>query len=137
MPSAFDAEFLTTAAPDMLTQFGETVTLIAADRRESDLTAVVARDPVPLEDNRSNKRRMERCVVWALAATGECGDLTAFEHDDGPIPLETTLALRLEGDGRRLWDFKEQVGLSGGMLGARFERVNIDETGDLTPGIGR
>lgn len=138
MPSAFDAEFLSVAVPDIEETFGESVTLIAANGAEFSVTATVRKQEAPLEDNRANKRRVERCSILAREAEREEGDLIALEHDDGPIVVETRLALLLEGDGpQQKWDFDREGGRSGGMIRLWFQRIKADETGDLTPGIGR
>jgi len=117
--------------------FGETVTVIAADGREVSLTAVVEDEEAPLEDNRSNKRRVEKCLVWCKAADPSYGEPTAVHHSSGPVVIQTGMALRRSGDGRRVWDFLERAKRDGGIVGLRFQRIATESAGDLTPGIGR
>lgn len=138
MPSAFDAEFLETASPDLLDTFGETVTLLTQGGRELDLTAIVAREPVPYEERRADRRRVERCMVWGLVATNTGDDEAAFAHDDGAVPLKIPLGMLRDSDNRRKWDWTgESPQIQGGMIGVQFQRISIDDSGDLTPGIGR
>lgn len=119
--------------------FAETITLIAPDGREVEITADVQTEDSPYEDNRAEKRRVERCVVRAKQATNADGDeLVAFDHEDGPVEVKLGLAMVRSPDRNRKWDFTGQlVNAEGGMVAARFQRINIEHSGDLTPGMGR
>lgn len=127
MPSTFDAEFLSDAAPDLLTLFGEPVTFTPLGRDARNITAVVSPADTPLEDLRSTKRRVETIAVWAL------DDATlGFTIDEA----FSGAALLLDGDAQaEQWAFKDRIGESGGMIGLRFVRIKYEQTGDLTSRI--